>query len=141
MILYAESSAVLAWLLMESEGPRVESLLAAAERTIASDLTLLECDRAVHRAVALGRVSPAMGDQLASDLTSTAASWRVVQILPTIVARARKRFPHEPIRSLDALHVTSALHARAANPDVVLLSLDDRIRRVAASVGLELVPA
>jgi PIN domain nuclease of toxin-antitoxin system len=48
--LYAESSAVLAWLLLEREGSRVDRLLTAAESVISSDLTLIECDRALLRA-------------------------------------------------------------------------------------------
>ena len=140
MILYAESSAVLAWLLMEPEGRRIESMLAGAERTITSDLTLIECDRAFHRAVGAGRIAPAAGDQLSSDLASTAAAWRVVQMLPAIVGRARKRFPHEPIRSLDALHIASALHVRAELPEIRLLTLDSRIRNVGESLGFSILP-
>jgi predicted nucleic acid-binding protein len=141
VILYAESSAVLAWLLLEPAGSCVETLLAAAERIVASDLTLLECDRAIHRAVAMGRVSQAAANQLALDLATTTAAWQIVQLLPAIVERARQRFPQEPIRSLDALHVSSALHAKLGSPDIQLLSLDSRVRRVAESVGLQLVPA
>jgi len=54
--LYAESSAVLAWLLGEDAAPRVRELLSKAEFVLASDLTLLECDRVLIRAVALGEV-------------------------------------------------------------------------------------
>ncbi len=52
MSLYAESSAVLAWLLDEDAAQTVLDLLAAEQAIIASDLTLVECDRALHRAVA-----------------------------------------------------------------------------------------
>lgn len=52
MILYAESSAVLAWLLGEEMGEPVRQLLAAAEGVVTSELTLLECDRVLHRSVA-----------------------------------------------------------------------------------------
>ncbi len=50
MNLYAESSAVLAWLLDEPTAPGVRRLLGEAEVIVASDLTLIECDR-----VLLGR--------------------------------------------------------------------------------------
>jgi uncharacterized protein with PIN domain len=42
--LYAESSAVLAWLLDEPTAPSIRAALAGAEMVLASDLTLLECD-------------------------------------------------------------------------------------------------
>jgi uncharacterized protein with PIN domain len=51
--LYAESSAVLAWLLDEPTAPAVRRLLGEAEVIVASDLTLIECDRVLLRAVAL----------------------------------------------------------------------------------------
>ena len=48
--LYAESSAVLAWLLEEDAGPFVRQALSQTPVVIASDLTLIECDRVLHRA-------------------------------------------------------------------------------------------
>jgi uncharacterized protein with PIN domain len=52
--LYAESSAVLAWLLDEPAGVFVRETLAETTIVLASDLTLIECDRVIHRATALG---------------------------------------------------------------------------------------
>jgi hypothetical protein len=40
---YAESSAVLAWLLGEEAGVQVRDILAGSEYVLASDLTLIEC--------------------------------------------------------------------------------------------------
>ena len=52
MKLYAESSAALAWLLEQEHGELVADTLAQAELIITSDLTLIECDRVLIRAVA-----------------------------------------------------------------------------------------
>jgi len=49
--LYAESSAVLSWLLGEADNGRVRSALGQATTIISSDLTLIECDRALAPAV------------------------------------------------------------------------------------------
>ena len=46
MTLYAESSAVVSWLLGEPPGDVARRLLASASTVFASELTLLECDRA-----------------------------------------------------------------------------------------------
>ncbi len=46
--------AVLAWLLDEAEGGKVEEALSSSDLVAASELTLVECDRALLRAVALG---------------------------------------------------------------------------------------
>ena len=59
MKIYAESSAVLAWLLGGDAAPRVRGVLSKAELVIASDLTLLECGRVLIRAVALGEIDEA----------------------------------------------------------------------------------
>jgi predicted nucleic acid-binding protein len=138
--LYAESSAVLAWLLGEEGEPRVRRSLRAADLVMASDLTLVECDRVLIRAVALGEISEAEAADRRAHLTTAAARWNVLRIGPEIIERARQRFPGEPIRTLDALHLASALVARGAVAGIDLLSLDDRIRAAARQLGFRLQP-
>ena len=53
MKLHAESSAPLGWLLEQEHGERVADTLAQAELVVASDLTLIERDRLLIRAVVL----------------------------------------------------------------------------------------
>ncbi len=140
MIVYVESSALLAWLLREPDAARVEAIMDAADVVIASDLTLIECHRAIHRQSALGKLS-AQSARLAADLSLETASWVVLGFTPAIVERASQAFPIEPIRTLDALHVAFALRARSENAAIALLSLDERIRRVGNSLGLDILPA
>lgn len=141
MSLYAESSAVLAWLLDEKAGTYVRQTLAATETVLASDLTLVECDRVLHRAAALGELTEAEVADRRAHLTTAAAHWHVLRLGPEVVERARQPFPGEPIRTLDAIHVASALVARSAVAGLALLSLDDRIRGVGKRLGLTLLPA
>lgn len=54
--------------------------------------------------------------------------------------RARRPFPGEPLRTLDALHIASALTARSAVPGLALLTLDNRVRGSAAELGFRIVP-
>ena len=140
MSLYAESSAVLAWLLNEEEGPRVRQLLGAADIIVASDLTILECERVLIRAVALHELTEADAADRRARLTTAASHWQVLRIGPEIVDRARQPFPGEPIRTLDAIHLASVLVARSAVAGLELLSLDDRIRKAAKRLGLQLRP-
>ena len=65
MKLYAESSAVLAWLLDEPTAPAIRQMLGDAEIIVASDLTLIECDRVLQRAVTL------------KEMTETEAAMRI----------------------------------------------------------------
>lgn len=140
MSVYVESSAILAWLLDEESASRVREVLTSAEVVIASDLTLIESDRVLLRAVALGDLTEAEGADRRGHLMTAAAHWHVLRISPEIVDRARQPFPGEPIRTLDAIHLASALVARGALPGLALLSLDDRIRRAAGQLGLRVRP-
>jgi predicted nucleic acid-binding protein len=138
--LYAESSAVLAWLLDEDAAPQVRQELAGADLVIASDLTLIECDRVILRATALGELTEAEAADRRAHLATAAAHWHVLRIAPEVVDRARRPFPGEPLRTLDAIHLASVLVARSAVAGLALLSLDERIRAGAARLGLSVRP-
>jgi len=141
MRIYAESSGVLAWLLGEDAAPTVREILGRAELVIASDLTLLECDRVLIRAVALAEIEEAAAADRRAHLNAAASHWHVLRLSTDIVDRARHPFPVEPIRTLDAIHLASALAARAGAAGLELLSLDDRVRRAGAQLGFRLQPA
>lgn len=140
MTLYAESSAVLAWLLDEAAGGPVRERLSGAEVVVASDLTLTECDRVVIRATTLGDLTEGDAADRRAHLRAAAAHWHVLRISGEIVERARQPFPGDPIRTLDAIHLASALVARSAAPGLEVLSLDDRIRTAATKLGLSVQP-
>jgi predicted nucleic acid-binding protein len=138
--IYAESSAVLAWLLGEEADCRVREVLRRAALVAASDLVLLECDRVLIRAVALGEIDEATAADRRVLLNAAAAHWHLWRVSSEIVDRARRPFPVEPVRTLDAIHLASALAARSAVPGIELLSLDDRIRQSGKLLGFRLQP-
>lgn len=138
--MYAESSAVLAWLRGEEQGTECARILSASTWVVASDLTLMECDRVLIRALALGEATEAETSVRQAQLRTAAASWQILRIGPEVVDRVRQPLPAEPVRTLDAIHLASAQLARSAIPDVALLSLDDRIRKCAGELGLPLQP-
>ena len=140
MNIYAESSAVLAWLLGEETGHSVREVLRHAESVMASDLTLLECDRVLIRAVTLGETDEATAADRRAHLNATAAHWHLWRVSSDIVDRARRPFPAEPVRALDAIHLASALAVRSAVPGVDLLSLDSCIRKAGEQLGFRLQP-
>lgn len=140
MNIYVESSAVLAWLLGEEAGRPVREVLRGAELVMASDLTLVECDRVLIRAVALGEIDEATAADRRAHLNAEAAHWHLWRVSSDILDRARLPFPAEPVRTLDAIHLASALAVRSVVPGVELLSLDDRIRRAGVQLGFRLQP-
>jgi predicted nucleic acid-binding protein len=108
---------------------------------VASDLTLLECDRALIRGVATGEVAPAEARRARALLNRAARHWNLLRIDGEVVARARKPFPIEPLRALDAIHLASALIVAADVPEFSLLTFDQRIREAAREMGLTITPA
>ena len=132
---------MLAWLLGEPGGTDVRKTLARAELIVASDLTLVECDRVLIRAQMLQDLREAEAVTLRGLLNTAAAHWSLLRIDREIVERARRPFPGAPIRTLDALHLASVLVASTAVKDLVLLSLDRRIRAAARQLGLRLALA
>jgi len=137
---YAESSAVLAWLLGEETGHSVREVLRHAELVMASDLTVIECDRVLIRAVTIGEIDEAAAADRRAHLNAAAGHWHLWRVNSDVVERARRPFPTEPIRTLDAIHLASALAVRSAVPGVELLSLDDRIRRAGKELGFHVRP-
>ncbi|MDA2925453.1 type II toxin-antitoxin system VapC family toxin [Acidobacteria bacterium AH-259-L09] len=140
MNLYAESSAVLAWLMGEAKEAKVRELLSQAELILASDLTLLECERVLIRAVVTEQVPEAEAEGRRAILNGAATHWNILRLHEGVVERARRPFPKEPLRTLDALHLACALSARSAIADIAILSLDRRIRSCARALGFPLAP-
>lgn len=112
MTLYAETSAVVAWLLDEERAGRAGlawSQLVAADAVHTSDPTLVECDQALGWAVAIGRISARESLQLHAIVDRASGSLTLHGMDAEVVERSRRSFPSEPIRSLDALHLATAL--------------------------------
>jgi uncharacterized protein with PIN domain len=141
MIVYVESSAVLAWLLGEPSQALVRRTLRDAERVVSSSLTGLECARGLVRA----RISQRLRgpEELAALrlLDIAESNWDVHEITSAIMTRARATFPSEPVRTLDAIHLTTAAIFNEAVGDVHVLSFDDRIRNNARQLGLGVTPS
>jgi hypothetical protein len=131
---------VLAWLFGEPDGEPVRAALASAQLVLSSDLTLVECDRALVRAEAMEPVREAVTADRRAHLTAAAAHWHLLRLDVRTIDRARRPFPAEPIRTLDALHLASALVARSAVPGLAVLSLDLRLRAAAEGLGFRVIP-
>jgi hypothetical protein len=61
----------------------------------------------------------------------------LLELAPPVLARALEPFPL-PVRTLDALHLSSVEFLRAQNQVVVIATYDDRMRRVAERMSLPL---
>ncbi len=140
MILYAESSAVLSWLLGEADGVLVRSILGSATVVFASRLTVAECERALARLEADGTLKGPEAVVLRETLSRATSHWIRYEIGISVLSRVGRAFPIEPIRTLDAIHLATALELRAAEPRLQLLTLDRRIRANAEPLGIPVLP-
>lgn len=140
MIVYAESSAVLAWLLGEPRSAFTQAALRDAELVVTSMLTGAECSRAILRGAALGAIDRARARALLDALAEWESGCDRMELGDRVLERSRAPFPHEPVRTLDAIHLASAALAHAAIGAVSVLSYDDRVRTNATAMGMELLP-
>lgn len=140
MIVYAESSGIVAWLFGEPAGEAVRSVLQQATHVVTSQLTPLECQRAMQRGIATGRLKEGQARDLLARLARSSAGWIWLRPTPEVLERAGRPFPIEPVRTLDALHLASALAVRSEEPGVAMLSLDARVRQNAGALGFTLRP-
>lgn len=141
MIVYAESSAVLSWLLEEPRAKAVERELNGATRVISSTLTGIECARTIVRGAALGKFTSSDAQVLLRIYRAAEATWGRLELHDRVAERAGAPFPVEPVRALDAVHVASAALAHAEFGPVAMLSLDERVRANSAALGLTVLPA
>lgn len=124
--LYVDSSALLKRVVVEAESAAVRSLLVdrdvSGDLLTASSLAWLEVWRSLRRAGV-------------TDLEATVgAALSGVARFPlsdTVLVRAR-RVGHDTLRSLDAIHLASALLVGAES----ILTYDDRLAESAAVLGL-----
>jgi len=140
MILYAESSAVLRWLFNDALADHVFDDLIRARKIVCSRLTLIECRRAARRALTESRIAEAQLSEVLSVFAQSAARWAVLELTPDVAERAGGRFPVEPVRTLDAIHLASMSVLRESLPDLVVLSTDERVRENSAQLGFDLRP-
>lgn len=130
---YLESSALVAGLLEKDD-----AVLRAVQprTTVLSALTLAEARRALQRALHAGRI---ISDGLAGAESTIAQLERecsIIAVDDAILARAGRRFPVEPVRTLDAIHLASAERLDDPAAPITLLTRDARIRENAELLGM-----
>ena len=139
-VLYAESSAVLSWLLGEPHQDEIVAELSKANEVVTSTITAIECGRALLRARIEGRVKPTEEMAALRLLDDAVERWTVLGLSDEVDRRARQEFPNEPLRTFDALHLATASVFAEALGDIRMLSLDDRVRDNARSLGMTIAP-
>lgn len=134
--LYLETSALLAWLFGEPGGEEIEARIDGAEAVVFSALTLTESARAIARAESEGALSGGDARRLHGVLRRTVRCWTRMSLSDDVLERAGRPFPVEPLRTLDALHLATALEFAELFDGLAVLSHDRRILDNAEALGL-----
>ena len=138
--LYAESSAVLRWLAGASDADRVERALTSASAVVTSELTSTEVGRSLQRLVVTDHLAAEAGERVWASYSVASQHWHMYRIDDEILLRARQAFPREPLRTLDAIHLATAMRHALEVGAPSMLSLDRQVRANAQALGLPVIP-
>lgn len=134
--LYVETSALLHWLFGQSQAKVAQDAINGADHVATSVLTFIETERALIRAEHLNKLKPNSILKLRKIIRKLKSSWVVLSLSESVQRQASQAFAVEPIRTLDALHLASAIALLAAYPDLKILSFDVRVRANASALRL-----
>ncbi len=136
--LYVESSALVRALV---EGDvALARRLAKAGRPVTSAITLLEVARAIARKAEDGTLSADQVGSARTGLTRLSRRTATMRVTRAILAEAASRFPVEPVRSLDAIHLASCVQWQRSAGRTTVASVDARVRANALALGMAVLP-
>jgi predicted nucleic acid-binding protein len=131
--LYVESSGLLAGLL--EHDPAARTALRRPTRRVTSALTLAEAARGVLRARITGRLSPEQERAAIRALKTFERRCTIITLTESVLTRAGRPFPVEPVRTLDAIHLATIELLGEAPQLVTVLTRDTRVRENAEAFG------
>ena len=137
--IYLDASALVKLFVPEQGSEVLNEALVGAKDVIVSDLAMTEMASALGRRTREGRLTLAESRRLYREAEKLAASCRPAELTPSIHRRAERLLllsQDVPLRTLDALHVATALDAEAAT----LVTYDPCLRDAAAAQGLFVAP-
>ncbi|MGA9523856.1 MAG: type II toxin-antitoxin system VapC family toxin [Myxococcaceae bacterium] len=136
--LYVETSAILRGLLEGDEG--VLKLIQSELVRVTSAITIVEIERALRRATREGRVNAAQVREARRWVREFRDSCDVIAVEDMVLERASRDFEVEPVRTLDALHIASALLWEERLGALAIASFDKRVRDNATAHGMDVLP-
>ena len=125
--LYIESSAILSWLFGEPGSKKVINEINESEVCLSSVLSIIETERVLLRAEHQKIITQGDRQRVRGIFNKICNSWSFLEITKSVRDRACLGFPIEPIRSLDAIHLSTALEFLQIYPGLKILSFDNRI--------------
>ncbi len=126
--LFVETSALLNVLFRETGYESTLKKLQSADRIIASRLIRIEAERAILRAaLANPKVKDKIKFEFETVLKSFWSKFDFLEITKEICNAAGVIAPESNLRSLDAIHLVSYFWLKSKDPNIELLSFDQKI--------------
>lgn len=132
-IRYIESSALVAALL-EHDADALKAVRTRG-RKVTSALTIAETARAILRARAIARLTAEEERAAVRALRRFERRCYLVAVTDTVLARVRRPFSVEPIRTLDAVHLATTELLGEPPPLITVVTRDVRVRQNAEALG------
>lgn len=136
---YVDTSVLVKRYVREDESPRARALL-RRHRVLSSALLPVEALAAIRRRRSAGDLSERDFTGILADLQRDRQRWKLVEVTSQVLGRAEQLLHAESVRTLDALHIASALELeRALGEKLPFLTSDTRQRGAAQRAGLQVV--
>jgi predicted nucleic acid-binding protein len=133
---YVDASVLLR--IVFGEQGRLDSWAKAAPTS--SELLRVECLRVVDRTKVNQLLTEEQVAQIRAHVLDAVNRFRLVPVTAEILERAGDPFPTS-LGTLDAIHLSTALHLREDVPDLKFATHDQELALAARSVGFEVVGA
>ena len=130
---YIETSALLSALLEQNVA--AQRAVSAKGRRITSALTFAEATRGLVRARNGGRLSAKEERAALRWLRTFRRSCDIMNVTESVLVRAGRPYPIEPIRTLDAIHLATAGEIGEPPQLITVVTRDDRVRGNAHALG------
>jgi predicted nucleic acid-binding protein len=130
---YIETSALLAAVL--DRDPEAVALLRADGQRVTSALTFAEASRAIVRGSLTGRITAEQARARMRVLRTFERRCLVIAVTGDVLARVRRPFPVEPIRTLDAIHLATAELVGEPPALMTIVTRDRRVEQNAVALG------
>lgn len=136
---YIDTSLLALRYVEDTDGPRARRLI-REYRLVTSALTLLELDSVLHQRVASGTMSKADRDAAGRRLGDDQGFWAEMPIGSEVLSRSRDVIRRTGVRTLDAIHLATALLRReAGRGPLPFLTRDAHQAHGARALGFEVL--
>jgi uncharacterized protein len=129
---YVDSSALLKRYLVEPDSPRVHALLAATDEVVLSRVSIVEVRRGLARIESAGERGLAKGI-----FDKDVRSCVIIECDAAVAEHAADIAEAHHVRSLDAIHIASAV--RALGVGGTFVTFDARQSQAARALGLQVI--